>query len=86
MAVPALLASSSQIEIEPRALARARAIADACRFRALARSALRDGAPMAELRSSNARAAARRLLAHARTLALAARGEATAERLLDPVL
>ncbi|MER2267252.1 hypothetical protein [Methylobacterium oxalidis] len=66
MAVPAPLPPSSQIETLPAALVRA--VADANRLRALARVALRDGAPMPELRAFNARAAARRVLAHARTL------------------
>ena len=71
MAVPAPLPPSSQIETLPAALVRARAVADANRLRALARVALRDGAPMPELRAFNARAAARRVLAHARSTLLA---------------
>ncbi|WP_174804947.1 hypothetical protein [Methylobacterium oxalidis] len=66
--MPAPLPPSSQIETLPAALVRARAVADANRLRALARVALRDGAPMPELRAFNARAAARRVLAHARIL------------------
>ncbi|GBU19049.1 MULTISPECIES: hypothetical protein [Methylobacterium] len=52
----------------PVAVLRARALADANRLRALACVALRDGAPHAGMRACNARTAARRVLAHARTL------------------
>lgn len=51
---------------DPVAIVRARAAADARHLRALARTARIDGLPKAELRSANARAAARRVLDHAR--------------------
>ncbi|WP_050783308.1 hypothetical protein [Methylobacterium nodulans] len=53
---------------EEIAALRARAIADANQLRALAFVALRDGMPMAELRSSNARSAARSILKSVRQL------------------
>ncbi|TXM66512.1 hypothetical protein FV226_23365 [Methylobacterium sp. WL12] len=52
---------------------RAVAIANALWFRALAQRALRDGAPKAELRAANARAAARIVLRQARREALVRR-------------
>lgn len=68
MAAPILdSAIPNRIE-DPTAILRARALADAKRFRALACVALRDGAPRATLRAANARAAARSVLRHARAL------------------
>ncbi|TXM89810.1 hypothetical protein [Methylobacterium sp. WL116] len=52
---------------------RAVALDNALWFRALAWRALRDGAPKAELRAANARAAARIVLRHARREALVRR-------------
>ena len=52
---------------------RAAALANTKWFRALAWRALRDGGPMAELRASNARAAARIVLRQAKREALVAR-------------
>ncbi|MGU3540503.1 hypothetical protein [Methylobacterium sp. A54F] len=57
---------------EPVAVLRARARADADRFRRLAAVALRDGAPRGALRAANARAAARSVLAYARRMSVLA--------------
>ena len=51
---------------------RATAFSDANRFRALAWIALKDGSPRADLRASNARAAARSVLRHAKSLSRSA--------------
>ena len=68
MTVSASLQQIPFRETSPVSLTRARAIADANHFRALAREALRDGAPKAELRAANARAAVRSILAHVRCM------------------
>lgn len=47
---------------------RTRALHDAKRFRALAWIALSDGLPKGDLRAANARAAARSVIRHARSL------------------
>ena len=70
MTMPAPLRPIPLNEVSPVSLTRARAIADANRFRALARAALRDGAPKAELRAANTRAAARGILAHVRRVSV----------------
>lgn len=63
------------LPVEPQACGsfidrRAVALANARWFRAMARRALRDGAPRGELRAANARAAARIILLQARRDAL----------------
>ena len=60
------------------AVERDRIKAQILHLRALARSAARDGAPMATLRVANARAATRSLLRHARRSADQARPEPAA--------
>lgn len=65
---PSFGASASAPASEPVAAIRIRAAADARQLRALARAALRDGMPKSDLRSANARAAARRVVEHARRL------------------
>ena len=70
MTMPAPLRPTPYHEVSPVSLTRARAIADANRFRALARAALRDRAPKAELRAANARAAVRSILAHVRCMSV----------------
>ncbi len=73
MTVPALLRPGVRSTSRSAEEIRAQAHADATRFRALAQSALRDGAPKGEFRAANARAAARSVLAHARRLTMAPR-------------
>ena len=67
------LGLSDSRERGPAADRRAVALANALWFRALAWRALRDGAPKAELRATNARAAARIVLRQARREALVRR-------------
>ncbi|WP_430911212.1 hypothetical protein [Methylobacterium sp. sgz302541] len=68
MAAPSLEDTTSNRDRDPVSILRARALADARQLRLLACVALRDGAPRADLRAANARAAARSVLAHARRL------------------
>ncbi|AWN40117.1 hypothetical protein DK389_05645 [Methylobacterium durans] len=72
MAITAPLQPVPLRDVSPVALMRARAVADANCLRALARAALRDGAPKPQLRAGNARAAAHRVLAHARCMSVLA--------------
>jgi hypothetical protein len=55
--------------LNPAAVIRARAAANARSLLSLAHVARRDGLPHAEMRAANARAAARNVLAHARRMA-----------------
>lgn len=68
MAAPTIDETTSGRDLDPAFCLRARALADARQLRALANVALRDGAPRAGLRAANARAAARKVIAHARRL------------------
>ncbi|GEP00476.1 hypothetical protein GCM10007887_22560 [Methylobacterium haplocladii] len=68
MTIPAFGDPAIVSTCDPIAVIRARAVADVRCLRALARAAYRDGSPKADLRSANARAAARQVLDQARRL------------------